>query len=122
MGLTLPLKRFAVYQERETLPEESLSDLVRKQLDGKPKGPYLSLGEIVQLQYNGQEIQIADVATKLRNGHGQNIMVTKVIKKRASYKRYLDNRDKRKELIENDEGPQLPEISLPDIQLPTLPD
>jgi hypothetical protein len=100
-------------------PNLSLRDIVNSMWDGKPYYP--SLGELVRLQYNGREIDISDVAAKLRNGKNLKLPIIQIVKKRAAYQRYLENRKKKKE-ARKAEGPALPEVHLPNIILPTIPD
>lgn len=104
------------------MPQPTLLELIRRQWDGKPAESYLSLGEIVRMRYNGHDVQVADLAVKLKNGKQQEMPVIKIVKKRAAYEQYLENREKKKEEARKEEGPPLPEVQLPDIQFPTLPD
>lgn len=112
-------KRLEIKQKES---EPSISDIIRGMWDGKPS--YLSLSELVHLQYNGHEIDISDLAGKLKNGKELGLPLTKIIKKRAAYQQYLENRERKKEEARKakEEGPQLPEVHLPDIELPVLPD
>lgn len=100
--------------------QETVAAFVRKQWDGRADDQYLSLGELCELQYNGHEIKISDVASKLKKGKRQKLSLLKIIKKRAAYQQYLNNRERKKK--EEEEGPPLPNIRFPDILLPSLPD
>ena len=104
------------------MSQESLIELIKKQWTNSPSVKFLSLGELVRLRYNGHDVQVADLAIKLKNGKQQEMPVMKIIKKRAAYEQYLENREKKKEEARKEEGPPLPEVQLPDIQFPTLPD
>ncbi|MEM0142520.1 MAG: hypothetical protein QXL94_01000 [Candidatus Parvarchaeum sp.] len=102
---------------QETLPE--LLQQIRKQFGGKQDNNYFSLGEVVRLKCNGHTVNVSDLAIKLKNGKSNDIPLTQIIKKRASYQQYLLNRQKRKEGIQNAEI-TFPEINFPSIEFPKL--
>jgi len=96
--------------------EETIADFIRKQWDGNPNKRYLTLGELVNLRYKGYQITIADLAVKLKNGKlGNNPPLITIIKKRAAYQRYLENRRKKEEKEFADV--KYPEVHFPKIML-----
>ncbi len=73
----------------------------------------------MRLRCKGFEINIADLANRLRNGQQDNMPVLKIVKKRAAYECYLAKARKK---AQEKSGPPLPEVKLIDITLPTLPE
>lgn len=105
------------------MEQETVFEFVRKQQEKKhTESHYLSLGEIVHLQYKEHEINISDLVDKLKNGKQLKIPLIKIIKQRAAYKQYLLNRETKNEEAKISKKPDLPDIQFPDIVLPTLPD
>ena len=98
---------------------ENIADFVRKQWDGKPNKNYIPLGELVRIRYKGYDVTIADVVAKMENGkNSNNLPLITIIKKRAAYQRYLENR-KKKQKFANIEYPDIkyPEVHFPKIML-----
>jgi len=98
---------------------ENIADFVRKQWDGNPNKKYVPLGELVRVRYKGYDVIIADVVAKMENGkNGNNLPLIAIIKKRAAYQRYLENR-KKKQKFANIEYPDIkyPEVHFPKIML-----
>lgn len=72
--------------------EENIASFVRRQHNGVHQP---SLGDIVRTFYKGEEVSLSDVIQNMRRTHYKGQPLLKIMKRRASYKRYLRNRMKR---------------------------
>jgi len=95
--------------------EENIAAFIRKQWDGNPNKRYLTLGELVDLKYKGYHVTVADLAVKLKNGKlGNDPSLITIIKKRAAYQKYLENRKKK------EEEKKFADIKYPEIHFPKI--
>ena len=98
---------------------ENIADFVRKQWDGDPKKKYVPLGELVKVRYKGYDITIADIVAKMENGkNSNNLPLIAIIKKRAAYQRYLENRKKKQE--NNFANIEYSDIKYPKVHFPKI--
>ena len=105
---------------------ESISDLVREHYEEKKekKGPESekaptkpsnnSIGEIAEIKYKGYDININDLMDKIKNKQKLGLPITKIMKKRAEYQRYLENKDKKS----NNES--IIQMNLPTLEFPNI--
>lgn len=90
---------------------KSIADLVRE----KYSEPSQCLGEVARVKYRGYDINIMDLMERIKREQKMKLPITKIIKKRADYQKYLENREKKKLNV------NLPEIKYPDMKLPSMP-
>lgn len=107
------------------MPQETLSEFMRRQYDGKPASEYLSLGELVKLKYNGHTVNVSDLASRLKNERFiKKMPILEIIKKRAAYQQNLWNRKKKKEeeqvAAANSFKAYTPQVHFPNVKLPKI--
>ena len=71
---------------------KSIADLVRE----KYSEPSQCLGEVARVKYRGYDINIMDLMERIKREQKMKLPITKIIKKRADYQKYLENREKKK--------------------------
>ena len=104
-------------QPGNRMGEDNIAAMVRKKWDGDPKR-YLTLGELVSMRCKGHEVTVADLAVKLKQGKlGQDPSLIEIIKKRAAYQQYLENRKAREAKKGKDEK-KFGDVQFPDIHFP----
>jgi hypothetical protein len=93
---------------------ESISDFVKKQYNGKRYYP--TLGELARVKYNGYEINISDLIGRIKNERNIGLPLTAIMKKRAAYQKYLENKEQKKQ----GNGSSMPNITFPELHYPDV--